>query len=260
MLSQFLERLAIADTDKRRQVLITILDELKAPYTLHHETIGKYHPQNIAVPLHNNSKYVIVGAHYDAVPNSTGANDNASGMAVMLALLQAYLVEGKSVPVEFVFFDLEEMQMQGSHAYAKRVDPTQVIAMLNLDIVGVGDTLLVSTGGRYTKNTPVEKAARDCMQTTDFRAQAVSALPPSDDLYFEGYGMPALSICAVPQVDIQPMQDCALAMHNGDLIETMPTVFETMHNRSRDHIKAVQASALHATLTYVKRLLAKLMP
>ena len=45
--------------------------------------------QNIIVrPLDNDGPKLVIGAHYDAFPGSPGANDNASGMAVLLALAQ----------------------------------------------------------------------------------------------------------------------------------------------------------------------------
>ncbi|MEQ1572437.1 MAG: M28 family peptidase, partial [Myxococcota bacterium] len=48
---------------------------------------------------------VVVGAHYDTVEDSPGADDNASGVAVTLAVARAL---GPDAPVTWVFFDAEE--------------------------------------------------------------------------------------------------------------------------------------------------------
>jgi len=71
-------------------------------------------------------KRVLVIAHYDTMPNTPGADDNASGVAVLLEL--ARCMEG--VPfektVQFVAVNLEESDTQGdrgswgSHALAVR--------------------------------------------------------------------------------------------------------------------------------------------
>ena len=62
---------------------------------------------------------VVVGAHYDTVPGSPGADDNASGVAVLIELARMRL------PARFVAFANEEMPYfqgdeMGSHAYAAR--------------------------------------------------------------------------------------------------------------------------------------------
>ncbi len=51
--------------------------------------------------------WVLVGAHYDAVAGSPGADDNASGVAVMLAVARAL---GPRPGIKFVAFTLEEPQ------------------------------------------------------------------------------------------------------------------------------------------------------
>lgn len=67
---------------------------------------------------------VLIGAHADTVPGTPGADDNASGLAVLLEV--ARLVSGDSLrsPLEFACFDLEEPQgttyAVGSDRYAGR--------------------------------------------------------------------------------------------------------------------------------------------
>lgn len=48
---------------------------------------------------------ILVGAHYDTVPGSPGADDNASGVAVVLEVARAL---GPKAPVTWVWFDAEE--------------------------------------------------------------------------------------------------------------------------------------------------------
>lgn len=77
---------------------------------------------------------IIVGAHYDTVPGSPGADDNASGIAVLLELAAMKL------PVRFVAFANEEApyflgEEMGSFVYA-RERAAGVRAMFSLEMLG----------------------------------------------------------------------------------------------------------------------------
>lgn len=101
---------------------------------------------------------VIVGAHYDhlgADPDGTlwgGANDDASGVAVMLELARVWQEQGY-VPKRTVLFaawDAEEIGLNGSKYYVEhpRLPLTSTIGMLQLDMVGAGKpTLLIEPRG-----------------------------------------------------------------------------------------------------------------
>jgi Zn-dependent M28 family amino/carboxypeptidase len=86
---------------------------------------------------------VVVGAHYDSVIGTVGANDNASGVAAMLEL--ARLLAGRRLPgaVRFVGFVNEEPPFfltgeMGSRRYARhcRERGDRVVAMLSLETLG----------------------------------------------------------------------------------------------------------------------------
>jgi Zn-dependent M28 family amino/carboxypeptidase len=79
---------------------------------------------------------IIVGAHFDTVAGSPGANDNASGTAVVLAVAR-YLqdVPCRNAPVTVVMFDLEEAGLFGSRAFAAQRLPAQVRAVHTIDQV-----------------------------------------------------------------------------------------------------------------------------
>ena len=79
----------------------------------------------------------MIGAHYDTVPGSPGADDNASGVAVLIELARMGL------PARFVAFANEEMPYfqsgeMGSHAWAARAHRAgeRIRAMLSLEMLG----------------------------------------------------------------------------------------------------------------------------
>lgn len=112
-------------------------------------------------------RVVIVSAHADtkqlaAVPSFVGANDSASGLAVLLALAEA--LDGRPPPVTvwLVAFDGEEAYgpwsdtdgVYGSRAFARYLTEsgmaTRTDALINLDMVGDEHLRLV----RDTRSTP----------------------------------------------------------------------------------------------------------
>ncbi len=83
-----------------------------------------------------NGKPIVIGAHFDTVSGSPGANDDASGVAVVLAAAR-YLKDTtcRTSPVIVVFFDQEEPGLFGSRAYAKTLVPADVLAVHTIDQV-----------------------------------------------------------------------------------------------------------------------------
>ena len=81
-------------------------------------------------------KQIVVGAHFDTVANSPGANDNASGSAVVLAIAR-YLKDTpcRKAPVIIAFFDQEELGLFGARAFAMMLDPAQTRAVHTIDQV-----------------------------------------------------------------------------------------------------------------------------
>ncbi len=62
---------------------------------------------------------VIIGGHYDSVPNSLGADDNASAIAGLLAVAKALKDISPSLPILFVAFNREEDGLIGSDEFVK---------------------------------------------------------------------------------------------------------------------------------------------
>jgi hypothetical protein len=97
------------------------------------ELIGIQHPEEI----------ILVGAHYDSVLGSPGANDNASGVAAVLEIARLLKTERLSRTVRFVTFVNEEppffqTDKMGSRVYASRSRQRgeKIVAMLSLETIG----------------------------------------------------------------------------------------------------------------------------
>ena len=97
------------------------------------EKKGTTHPENI----------LIIGAHYDTVPGTPGADDNASGVACLLELGRECFGQETACTVRFVAFVNEEppffhTEQMGSYVYAKACKDKQenIIGMMSLEMLG----------------------------------------------------------------------------------------------------------------------------
>jgi Zn-dependent M28 family amino/carboxypeptidase len=90
------------------------------------------------IPATNGAtKQIIVGAHFDTVASSPGANDNATGTAAVLAVAR-YLkdMNCRKYAVTIVLFDEEEVGLFGSRAFANTLQVTNVHAVHTVDQIG----------------------------------------------------------------------------------------------------------------------------
>ncbi len=86
---------------------------------------------------------VVIGAHYDTVPGSPGANDNGSGVAALLALARRFASRPVQRTLRFVAFANEEQPYfqtgaMGSRVYAGRCRQRNenVVAAVSLETIG----------------------------------------------------------------------------------------------------------------------------
>jgi aminopeptidase YwaD len=101
---------------------------------------------------------VVVGAHIDSKAPSPGANDNGSGVAVVLELANDLRQADTTATFEFVLFGCEEMidANEDHHHYGSRtyVDTMTMqraktlVGMLSVDMIAFGDTFAYRTMGR----------------------------------------------------------------------------------------------------------------
>ena len=87
------------------------------------------------------SPAVWVGAHYDAVHGSPGADDNATGIAALLEMAAAFAAEPAPLPLRLVAFDAEEYGRIGSQVAAQLAAEAgeDLRLMISLEMLGYRD-------------------------------------------------------------------------------------------------------------------------
>jgi len=104
----------------------------------YHNVIGEVRSSHNA-----NEGILVIGAHYDTVVGTPGADDNASGVAGLLELARLTALSPRRRTVRFIAFSLEEPPVfmtsrMGSHVYARSLkdEGIPVFGMISLEMLG----------------------------------------------------------------------------------------------------------------------------
>lgn len=145
-------------------------------------------------------EYVILGAHLDHVGYQgdmvyfPGANDNASGIAGLISIAEAFkktTVKPKR-SIVFIAFSSEESGLKGSKHFVTNMPfpAEQVIAMLNFDCIGQGDSIAI--GGRLSYPKLWKKAKRLDRKSTKLLCSKTFGGGGADAQAFHELGIPTL--------------------------------------------------------------------
>ncbi|MEA3495894.1 MAG: M28 family peptidase [Bacteroidota bacterium] len=128
-------------------------DLTKISVKVEHKFIKNYQSQNVVGMVKGKKypdKYIIIGAHYDHLGRMgkdayfPGANDNASGTAMMLDLAKHYsdVFNEPDYSIVFIAFGAEEAGLVGSHFFTENpyFPLDKVEFMINLDMMSTGET------------------------------------------------------------------------------------------------------------------------
>jgi hypothetical protein len=169
--------------------------------------------------------HLVVGAHLDTVPQAPGAEDNASGVAVLVEVARS--TTEPRLPTAFIAFGAEEPRGTGDerHHYGSRayvaslaqVQRSAVRGMVSLDRVGVGDAVPICTAN----------AAGRALQR-DLRALAVSHRIPSrtctnrssDHWSFARNGLTAVRLGSTPYAAYHSPRDVPGVVEADQLART----------------------------------------
>ncbi|MBG0858243.1 MAG: M20/M25/M40 family metallo-hydrolase [Bacteroidales bacterium] len=150
---------------------------------------------------------IIIGGHLDAVGKAgkvvNGALDNASGIVDIMGAAKAMAQSGIRLKrsVMFLFIGGEENGLIGSRLYTQKpVFPKEkTTVFINLDMVGNGTGLSVSTSGPYKRLVTYFEEANSKYIHRPFRGSAPEPVqyygrPRSDSFNFSSIGYPTMSI------------------------------------------------------------------
>jgi Zn-dependent M28 family amino/carboxypeptidase len=94
----------------------------------------------------NKDEFIVISAHYDHLGINkngngdviyNGANDNASGVAAVLALAKYFSkMKVNERSIIFVAFTAEEMGLIGSNYFGEKINPKKIVDGINIEMIG----------------------------------------------------------------------------------------------------------------------------
>jgi hypothetical protein len=142
----------------RLRALGYIVEEDDFPHTIYSslsEKVAEFRLRNVIASKPgrgtNRSRILLLAAHYDSKASSSegweagwrtmpapGANDNATGVAVLLEIARLLADADTDYTVRFAFFSAEELGLFGSRHYAKKAaqEGADIVGVLNVDMLG----------------------------------------------------------------------------------------------------------------------------
>ncbi len=241
----------------RRQALAQVLDHEGLDYTVQEEEPSPKRPHGTVNYLINplsETPSLLFCAHYDAVPGSMGANDNGAALCILIQL--AKTLRQENIPVGFAFFDGEEQGNSGSRLFASTLERQSLAGVINLDVCGYGDSLVICGKGHEKKTVFRSFCNKSMLEAHG--GHIVKYLPESDETSFARMRIPVLSMAMVPRWDIQFLNTLA-SYGEGflgrppefDLIMGQMEVSTTMHGGYRDTLEWIQPEAMEQMYTFL---------
>lgn len=187
--------LALSDTDgahltqllsSGQPVHITMKADTEIIHTYSQNVIGTFKAAKKSTP----AKTLIIGAHYDGV-DSAAANDNASGTATMLEVARLLSKKKLDMNLRFIAFGAEEAGLVGSRHYTQSLKPEEIAnitGMVNMDMVGVGDSINILTASQGSQSFVADLAVKKAEELNVSPNRGWSTR--SDHAPFEAVGIP----------------------------------------------------------------------
>ncbi len=194
------------------------------------------------------NEYIVVGAHYDhlglggegsgsrrpdTVAVHPGADDNASGDAVVLQLARHFKKVRPSRSLVFIFFGAEEQGIVGSKRFVewmKQEDPRRInlpcdikgiVAMVNLDMVGRMRDSALSISGTGTSSEFKAMAEAVAEQTGLHITCTPDGYGPSDQASFVAADIPVFNLTTGGHMEYHTPDDLPSTLNYDGMQQTL---------------------------------------
>ncbi|MBL7918893.1 MAG: M28 family peptidase [Bacteroidia bacterium] len=173
--------------------------------TIESKVLTKFINKNICAFIPgkiNNDTMMVFSSHYDHLGGMgkatyfPGANDNASGVSMLLNLVKYYQKNPPKYKTIFIFFAGEEAGLLGSHYFveSKVMDLTKIKFLVNLDLLGTGDDgIMVVNGYTFEKQfSLLESINKEKQLLKEIKRRGKAS--NSDHYWFSEAGVPCFFI------------------------------------------------------------------
>lgn len=251
---QLIQQLDNKSNCERLNIIIKELDRLEVRYQKHEYSTGT----NLIVDLGVAENRVGVSSHFDRIQNTAGANDNGSAIAVCIDVIKKFKDSGNNdLGIRVFFFDEEETGLKGSNAYVKDHGTRDLVGLINMELVGLGDKFALwpvneSTSGELL--TSFESTSRDRKIISRRFDQIVTNT--ADHLPFQKAGLKdSFTVTCISDKDIATAQHYFNALQFGadkealfEILSSAP-IFEHYHRPTDTYDRLNEDSILTTSAT-----------
>lgn len=180
------------------------LQDIPQSYSIQIENkyLKKFNANNICAyveGIERPDSFIFITAHYDHLGGLgsevffPGANDNASGVALLMNLARYYAKNPQKYSIGFILFSGEEAGLVGSKYFTEnpRISLGRIRFLINTDLAGTGiDGITVVNASEFPKELAMMKAVNDSMgllKAINSRGKAAN----SDHYFFTESGVPS---------------------------------------------------------------------
>ncbi len=180
-------------------------EPITAIVTIQNKFIQEFESKNIGCYMNGTStsdSTIVFSAHYDHLGGMgkktffPGANDNASGVSVILNLMKYYKHHPPKYKTVFLFFSGEEAGLLGSRFFVenKSMDLKKIKFLINLDLLGTGDDgIMVVNGAVFEKEfLLLNKINADKKRVKEIKKRGKAS--NSDHYWFSEAGVPCFFV------------------------------------------------------------------
>ena len=190
----------------------------------------------------------VVGGHMDTVARSPGANDNASGTAIVIEMARLLRDDERAKLFKFVAFGAEEYGPNGRHHVGSEVFVERLgregrnrsPGMVSVDMVADGRPLIVGNSGIAGDVVAEELVAR--VREAGIRTRSETSCDCSDNGPFEHAGIPASYMSSGDDPDYHSSSDTVWNMKTKDLHRSGRAVRAFLLSLSREDLRRFRNS------------------
>jgi len=245
-IKRHLEKLSLKELSQRREALSEVLSLENIKYSREENENNGVINFIFSSEGDNNQKFLF-SAHYDNYRGSSGANDNIAAVCILINLYHE--LTKKNIHADFLLTDGEEDGHLGAEFFAGSHDLKKYSGIINLDLCGYGDVIVIK--GKIPKFTNPEILKKH-------NAEIVKYLPDSDDVIFRKSHVPVINIAIIPKWDVQYLKALA-SLGAGflgrppefEMILSQMEITQTFHNGSKDNPEFVNENAMKKVYDYL---------
>jgi len=260
-LMEDVKKIADKTNPERLEVLKGILSEMNIPFSVESFTAAgrgganTVTVNNLLVSLGSGAGTIVIGAHYDKVSVGSGVIDNGCASIILTRLAKNLAQEKLNHKIHIVWFDKEESGLVGSAQYVQAYKDESITAMINLDVDGYGDTIMLGPAVSGSFNQLFRTARLVCAEN-DINCILFPRYGGSDNISFQRAGIETISIGITTAPEAHQFW---LSLNGGNdfQIQGSARIMSNMHSEN-DKIDLVEPQAMTIVYTLVLNMVKKL--